>query len=296
MEEFESIWKSYAARTEATLKSQLISAATTPNRLHQAMEYVCLGGGKRFRAMLVYACGEVAGAAPAQLDVPACALEMVHAYSLVHDDLPAMDDDDLRRGRPTCHTMFDEATAVLAGDALQSRAFEILAISQDGIPVDRRLRMITELARAIGSIGMAGGQALDMEATGKVIGYEDLVQIHRLKTGALIKAAALVGGLAGANVDSELLENLGRYASALGLSFQITDDILDHTSDSETLGKTSGTDHRMNKVTYVSLSGVDGARTHARNWSDQAIESIQGLGDNGMFLQQLAQFAVSRSH
>ena len=301
MSEFESVWESYSQRTEKALQSRLINPlnkqAKASARLHQAMEYACLGGGKRLRAMLVYACGEVAGADLEQLDTPACAVEMAHAYSLVHDDLPAMDDDDLRRGRASCHIAFDEATAVLVGDALQSRAFEILASDQehDILPI-QRLHMVQELALAIGSLGMAGGQALDMEATGKAVEYQELVQIHRLKTGALIKAAAIMGGLTARSIAPVLLEKLAQYASAIGLAFQIADDILDHTADSETLGKSSSADHRMNKATYISLLGVDAARAQANKISGQAIESIQGLGDNGRFLEQLAQFVVTRSH
>lgn len=300
LSEFESTWREYSQRTETALRAGIAvhsdAAEYSASRLHQAMEYACLGGGKRFRAMLVYACGKIAGATLENLDSPACAVEMVHTYSLVHDDLPAMDDDDLRRGQATCHIAFDEATAVLVGDALQSRAFEILASGQsmDVAPI-QRMRMVQELARAIGSLGMAGGQSLDMEATGKVIKIGELGEIHQLKTGALIQAAAIIGGLAAAEVDEDLLGRLGKYASAIGLAFQITDDILDETSSSETLGKSSGADNRMNKSTYVSLLGVDAARSHADRLSRQAIESIQGLGDNRWFLEQLAKFVVTRS-
>lgn len=304
MSEFESICKRYRQRTEKALQCRLnshLNRQKASARLHQAMEYACLGGGKRFRAMLVYACGEIAGAQLAHLDTPACAVEMVHAYSLVHDDLPSMDDDALRRGRATCHIAFDDATAVLAGDALQSYAFEILASDRDNeayhaLSPTQRLRMAGELAHAIGSLGMVGGQALDMEATATVIEYEDLVQIHQLKTGALIKASAIMGALAAPNAEQALLEKLAQYASSIGLAFQITDDILDHTSNSETLGKSSNADYKMNKATYVSLMGVDDARVHATKISEQAIESIQGLGNNGGFLEQLAQFVVTRSY
>ena len=299
MSEFESLCKRYRQRTEKALQTRLISRQNRPvgesARLHRAMEYVCLGGGKRFRAMLVYACGEIAGANLAQLDTPACAVEMVHAYSLVHDDLPAMDDDELRRGRASCHVAFDEATAVLAGDALQSYAFEILASDQKhALTPIQRLRMVEALAHAIGVRGMAGGQALDMEATGKVIEYQELVQIHQLKTGALIKASAIMGALAAPNVPQALLEKLTQYASAIGLAFQIADDILDHSADSATLGKPVHADRRMNKATYVSLMGVDHAKAQCNKTSAQAIEYVQGLGDGG-FLTQLAQFVVTRS-
>ena len=300
MSEFEVLWKRYSQRVENALQARLTSPPNNPKasvRLHRAMQYACLGGSKRFRAMLVYACGEIAGANLEQLDTPACAVEMVHAYSLVHDDLPSMDDDALRRGRASCHIAFDEATAVLAGDALQSYAFEILASAQDNqiLPI-QRLRMVEELALAVGSRGMAGGQALDMEATETAIEYEQLVQIHRLKTGALIKAAAIMGGLTAPSVEPMLLENLAQYASAIGLAFQIVDDILDHTADSDTLGKLGNADNRMNKATYVSLMGVDDARVHANQMVAQAIESIQGLGAHSRFLTQIAQFVITRSY
>ncbi len=299
MSEFEIIYKRYSERTDKALQARLVgypNRQIASTRLHQAMQYACLDGGKRFRAMLVYACGELAGAHLTQLDTPACAVEMVHGYSLVHDDLPAMDDDALRRGRASCHIAFDEATAVLAGDALQSYAFEILAAPDNTLPPIQRLRMVEELACAIGPLGMAGGQALDMEATASTIDYEQLVQIHQLKTGALIKAAAIMGGLAAPNIDPKLLENLAQYGSAIGLAFQIVDDILDHTSDSDTLGKPNHADHKMNKATYVSLMGIDHAKAHANKISAQAVESIQGMGDNSLFLEQLAQFVVTRSY
>ena len=238
MSDFESIRERYRERTERALSSRLPGPADAPERLCRAIRYVCLNGGKRFRAMLVYACGEIAGAAPEQLDGPAAAVEMIHAYSLVHDDLPAMDDDDLRRGRQTCHLAFDEATAILAGDALQARAFEILsadpgadpgadsgtdsdADSASTLPPARRLRMIETLAAAAGTNGMAGGQALDIEAAGESVELDQLVTIHRRKTGALIRAAARLGGLASAQADEELLMRLDEYAASVGLAFQI---------------------------------------------------------------------------
>ena len=300
LSEFESTWREYSQRSEIALRARLAaqsdSADNSPSRLHQAMEYACLGGGKRFRAVLVYASGKIAGATLENLDSPACAVEMVHAYSLVHDDLPAMDDDDLRRGQATCHIAYDEATAVLVGDALQSRAFEILSSGQSmNVAPVQRMRMVEELARAIGSLGMAGGQSLDMEATGKVIEFVELEKIHQRKTGALIRASATIGALAVEEVDENLLDCLDIYASAIGLAFQITDDILDETSSSDKLGKSSGADHRMNKSTYVSLLGLDAAKSHVDKLSRQAIESIQGLGDNRWFLEQLSQFVVTRS-
>ena len=256
--------------------------------------------------MLVYACGELAGATPAQLDAPAAAVEMIHAYSLVHDDLPAMDDDDLRRGRPTCHIAYDEATAILAGDALQTLAFEILCTDPAlAVSAECRLRMIETLACATGPGGMAGGQALDMAAAGSAELVQDCAQlrrIHELKTGALIRAAARLGGLAAqandrANdrADEEWLARLDQYAASVGLAFQIVDDILDVAAAGETLGKRGGADRRMQKATYVSVLGVEKARAEARKLSQNAIETAASLGDNTKFLEQLAQFVVSRS-
>ncbi len=294
---FQSVWERYSKRTERALEARLIEGSVVPERLHQAMAYSCLGGGKRFRAMLVYACGQAAGAAMEQLDTPACAVEMIHAYSLIHDDLPAMDDDDLRRGRATCHIAFDEALAILAGDALQSRAFEILASGKwNGIAVENRVAMIEQLARGSGSLGMAGGQALDMEATGRTVDYSGLVRIHGLKTGSLIESSAIIGCLAAENASEELLSAIRTYGSCIGLAFQVLDDILDATSNSQTLGKTSGADQIMSKSTYVSILGLDAARVEAGRLSEQAIQAIRGPGEGRAFLEQLANFVVTRSY
>ena len=313
MSGFESVWESCRERAERALSARLPGAAPasasaptsakSPQRLHQAIRYVCLNGGKRFRAMLVYACGELAGATPAQLDAPAAAVEMIHAYSLVHDDLPAMDDDDFRRSRPTCHIAYDEATAILAGDALQTLAFEILCTDPAlAVSAERRLRMLETLARATGPGGMAGGQALDMAAAGSAGLVQDCAQlrrIHELKTGALIRAAARLGGLAAAQANNqaneEWLARLDEYAASIGLAFQIVDDILDVAAVGETLGKRGGADRRMQKATYVSVLGVEKARAEARKLSQNAIETAASLGDNTKFLEQLAQFVVNRS-
>ena len=268
-------------------------------RLYQAMRYACLNGGKRFRAMLVYACGEVAGANAQQLDVPAAAVEMIHAYSLVHDDLPAMDDDDLRRGKPSCHVMYDQATAILAGDALQTLAFEILSTDPElAIPPQRRLRMVAKLADASGMAGMAGGQALDMGAGGGAAQcpqLADLQRIHEMKTAALIRAAAVLGGLTASDGEDELIDKLESYAASIGLAFQIVDDILDVVAADEDLGKRGGADKRMQKVTYVSLLGVDKAKSEAQKLLEHANESVAWLGEKARFLQQLAHFVVNRS-
>ncbi len=302
--DFDSARESYRQRSERALASRLPDSAEVPQRLCQAIRHACLNGGKRFRATLVYACGEVAGAAAQQLDAAAAAVEMIHAYSLVHDDLPAMDDDDLRRGQPSCHVAFDEATAILAGDALQARAFEILSADPDSdsapapaptFPAERRLQMVETLARAAGSRGMAGGQALDMAATGAPANLAQLRHIHRLKTGALIRASARLGVLASPRAGEELLESLDEYAANVGLAFQIVDDILDGVAASETLGKRGGADSRMQKATYLTMLGVEKARAEARNLCRNALESAASLGDNAIFLQQLAHFAINRT-
>ena len=295
-------WQSYRERTEFALASRLPEANGA--RLAEAMRYACLDGGKRFRAMLVYACGELAGATLVQLDVPAAAVEMMHAYSLVHDDLPAMDDDDLRRGRATCHIAFDQATAILAGDALQSLAFEILSTDSNlALPDARRLRMVETLARAVGVAGMAGGQAMDMAATDSLddaltdspIDVGKLRAIHEHKTGALIRTAARLGGLCAPQVDENRLARLDDYAAAVGLAFQIADDVLDATAAADTLGKGGGADSRMKKATYVSLLGVDRARREAEKLCHRALETAESFGDNKSFFRQLAQFAVNRN-
>ena len=304
MNDFETAWAAYRQRVERALAAHLPEATADSDcaqqRLHQAMRYACLNGGKRFRAMLVYACGQVAGASLAQLDPPAVAIEMVHAYSLVHDDLPCMDDDDLRRGKPTCHIAFDEATAVLVGDALQSRGFEILAqddAAGESISLERRLRMLASLAAAIGAAGMAGGQALDMGATGAATGLEiaDLQRIHARKTGALMGCAAALGGLAATNASDALVEKLEHYGRDLGLGFQIVDDILDVAAQGEALGKRGGGDARNRKATYVSRLGLAQARAEAQRVVDAARAHIADLGDKAQFLNQLADFVLQRS-
>ncbi len=297
MDDFDLAWSGYRQRVERALEQRLPSAETKPQRLHQALRYACLGGGKRLRAMLVYASAEVFGASMEQLDVAASAVEMLHAFSLVHDDLPAMDDDDLRRGQPTCHRAFDEATAVLTGDAAQTLAFEVLSGDPAlTVAATRRLSMINVLAKATGSRGMAGGQSLDMLATGRLIDYPDLVEMHQMKTGALIRASCQLGGLTAESTTDEQLKELDRYGMAIGLAFQIVDDILDVTSDSETLGKPGGADQRMEKSTYVSLLGIDQAREECENLYHQALESARLMGDNSTLFRQLAQFVVNRSY
>ncbi|MCG3187100.1 MAG: Farnesyl diphosphate synthase [Rhodocyclaceae bacterium] len=276
-------------RVEAALDACLPAANIAPTRLHEAMRYAVLGGGKRVRALLCFAAGEFAGADPERLLAPACALELVHAYSLVHDDLPCMDDDVLRRGKPTVHVEFDEATAVLVGDALQSLAFCVLAGS--GLP--DAAAMVADLARAAGSRGMAGGQMLDLLAADRDIGLAELENLHIHKTGALIRVAVVLGARSG-SVDAGALARLDRYGMRIGLLFQVVDDLLDALEDTATLGKTAGKDAAQNKATYVSRLGVETARAYAHELLAGALEPIAGLGDAAEPLRALARFVAER--
>lgn len=279
-------------RVEARLEAALPDASRAPQALHAAMRYAVLGGGKRLRPLLVYAAGAATGADEARLDAPAAAVELIHAFSLVHDDLPAMDDDDLRRGRPTVHVAFDEATAILAGDALQSLAFSVLA----GAPVDASLRVawLASLADATGAAGMCGGQALDMAGTGQRLAPTELEQLHALKTGALIRACVRMGAQAG-SADAATLATLDDYASALGLAFQIRDDLLDIEGDSAQLGKTAGKDQAQDKSTYPSLLGMDGARAELARQSRRMHDALAHLPHAGA-LRRLGLFAAERTH
>jgi farnesyl diphosphate synthase len=259
------------------------------------MRYVTLDGGKRVRASLVFAAGEAVGAEDSALDAPACAVELIHAYSLVHDDLPSMDDDTLRRGKPTCHIAFDEATALLAGDALQSLAFEILAgDSALTVSAERRAQMIALLARASGSIGMAGGQAIDLASGGKTLTIEQLEEMYARKTGALIRASVLLGAHARDGLGADMIEALEAYSRAIGLAFQITDDILDMEGNAETLGKNPGVDIAHSKPTFPQLLGLAEAKRRAKRLHTQALESLAPLGDNGRTLAELAEYIIER--
>ena len=251
----------YQARAKQALDQRLPAADLHPCALHQAMRYAVLCGGKRIRPVLVYLSGAAVGAAPDTLDGPACAVEFIHAYSLIHDDLPAMDNDDLRHGQPTCHKAFGEALAILAGDALQALAFQVLG-QDDAMVADpaTRLRMLGVLAQAAGSRGMVGGQAIDLAAVGQELGLAELENMHIHKTGALIRASVLLGALSQPKVEPAVLEQLDHYAKCIGLAFQIRDDILDVIGDAATLGKTTGADRALNKPTYPTLLGLDGAR------------------------------------
>lgn len=285
----------YAARVERALEQRLPSASTEPNYLHQAMRYATLDGGKRLRAALVYTTGEALGATLDTLDVPACAVELIHAYSLVHDDLPCMDDDDLRRGKPTVHRAYDEATAVLAGDALQPLAFDLLARDPAlTVSAARRLEMIAALAHASGSIGMAGGQAMDLASVGGTMNARELEDCYRRKTGALIAASVQMGALCAEAAVPASLRALTTYGEALGLAFQIADDILDVEGTPETLGKPAGADEARGKPTYPSVLGLERARAEAQRLHAQALESLGALGDNGTPLAALADFVLAR--
>jgi farnesyl diphosphate synthase len=283
------------ARTEAALDRLLPAADTPPIRLHEAMRYAVLGGGKRVRPTLAYAAARAVGADPALVDTAAAALEMIHAYSLVHDDLPSMDDDDLRRGRPTCHKAFDEATAILAGDALQTQAFLVLA-TDDQTPVDAATRtaMIAALGRASGSIGMVGGQVLDLESEGKELDLVQLENIHIHKTGALIRAAVNMGALACPDLAPARAEALDHYAKCVGLAFQIQDDLLDVEGDTAVIGKQSGADAAHQKATYPSLMGIGPAHEAAAELIANALKSLEAFDERADPLRWIADYIVNR--
>lgn len=290
-----TLLSTYQARTEQTLQHWLPATRVLPSRLHEAMRYAALDGGKRIRPALVYMTGAALGAPLQRLDGPACALELIHVYSLVHDDLPAMDDDDLRRGKPTTHIAFDEATAMLVGDALQSLAFYILA--HDPQMLDdhaRRLQMVETLALASGSRGMAGGQAIDLAATGHEITLAELEDMHIHKTGALIRASVRLGALSQPGSDATLLEQLDHYAKCMGLAFQIRDDILDIEGDTATLGKPQGSDQAGCKPTYPALVGMDEAKRMAHDLHQEALDSLAPLGGAGQPLRDIAEYIIHR--
>ena len=280
-------------RMEAVLARLLPQAQLAPARLHEAMRYAALEGGKRVRPLLVFAAGEAAAASAERLEVAAAAVELIHAYSLVHDDLPSMDDDVLRRGKPTVHVEYDEATALLVGDALQSLAFQLLAEHRLADDAGAQLEMVRTLALAAGSRGMAGGQQIDLEATGKPLSVPELEHMHIHKTGALIRAAVSLGWSCGTLGETEKAK-LDRYAKAVGLAFQVVDDILDYDASTATLGKTAGKDSRQGKPTYVSAMGIARSRELAEELRGQAQAALQGLGDRARRLASLADFIVLR--
>ncbi|MEE4378313.1 MAG: farnesyl diphosphate synthase [Candidatus Competibacteraceae bacterium] len=291
------IIEQYQTRVEHALKQRLPAPDIHPDQLHKAMRYAVLEGGKRLRPVLVYAAGVAVGARLETLDGPACAVELIHAYSLIHDDLPAMDNDDLRRGKPTCHKAFGEAIALLAGDALQSQAFQVL--SHDDTMVQDpaiRLKLIAILAQAIGSRGMAGGQAIDLMAVGKELNLAELEDMHIHKTGALIRASVLLGALSQPTIATEILDKLDHYAKGIGLAFQIRDDILDVTADTQTLGKQSGADEALHKPTYPALLGLQGARDHCETLCLSALESLAALDTSADTLRWIARYVIERGY
>lgn len=281
-------------RVESALQRVLPGPELAPARLHRAMRYAVLGGGKRARPLLAFAAGELSGADPGRVEIGAAAVELIHAYSLVHDDLPCMDDDVLRRGKPTCHVEYDEATALLVGDALQSLAFQLLGEYRLAEDTHVQLEMVKLLAAAAGSRGMAGGQQIDLDSTGKPLTVPELEFMHIHKTGALIRAAALIGARCGNSLDEAALAQVDLFAKLVGLAFQVVDDVLDAETPTATLGKTAGKDARNNKPTYVSAMGTGRAREFAQELRLQALRALESFGGRALRLQQLADFIVLR--
>jgi farnesyl diphosphate synthase len=284
-------------RVERALDARLPAENILPQGLHQAMRYSVLDGGKRTRPLLTYATGQALGLSEDLLDAQACAVEFIHVYSLIHDDLPAMDDDDLRRGKPTCHKAFDEATAILAGDALQALAFEVLA-NDSSIQVDAtaRLKMITTLTKASGSQGMVGGQAIDLASVGTKLTVPELENMHIHKTGALIRASINLAALSKPDIDPVMAKKLDHYAKCIGLSFQVKDDILDVESDTATLGKTQGKDEDNDKPTYPALLGMAGAKQKAQELHELAVASLAEFGSEADLLRDLSLYIIERTH
>ncbi|MGR5207906.1 (2E,6E)-farnesyl diphosphate synthase [Vibrio alfacsensis] len=288
---------SYQQRNNQQLNLWLEQLPHQEQPLIQAMKYGLLLGGKRVRPFLVYITGQMLGCAPEDLDTPASAIECVHAYSLIHDDLPAMDDDELRRGQPTCHIKFDEATAILTGDALQTLAFTIIAEGALNLNAEKhRIKMVQTLAQASGASGMCVGQALDLAAENRRVSLTELEKIHRNKTGALINCAIKLGALAAGEKGLEVLPQLERYSQAIGLAFQVQDDILDIISDTETLGKPQGSDQDLNKSTYPSLLGLEGAMEKAHTLLQEALQALEAIPYNTQLLEEFARYVIERKN
>jgi farnesyl diphosphate synthase len=291
--DFRAWMEGVQTRTEAALERFLPPTGQVPAKLHEAMRYTVLGGGKRVRPLLAHAAGELFGAGEDAVARAACAVEMIHAYSLVHDDMPCMDDDDLRRGKPTVHVAYDEATALLVGDALQAEAFEVLAGGTEVDPA-RQVAMLRLLAEAAGSSGMCGGQAIDLDSVGLSLTLEELERMHQLKTGAMLRVSVLLGALAGRDLASHEQEALVAYSRAIGLAFQVVDDILDATADSATLGKTAGKDAADNKPTYVSILGLAPSQALAEQLRQQAHDALAPFGEQALRLREIADLIVQR--
>jgi farnesyl diphosphate synthase len=288
--------KEYQGRVENALDEYLPGENIDPAILHQAMRYAVMGSGKRIRPVLVYATGETFGVDPATMDRPAAAVELIHAYSLIHDDLPAMDDDELRRGKPTCHKAYDEATAILAGDAIQALAFHILAHdTKIDVAPSQRIKMIASLAKNSGSLGMAGGQAIDLAAVGKQLSLEELEIMHSHKTGALIRCSVELGALSIVGLKNDEFNALAEYAKNIGIAFQVRDDILDVEGDTEILGKKQGSDIERHKPTYPDLLGLDGAKRVADDLHLKALAALSTLDRDTTLLQEIASFIIGRN-
>jgi farnesyl diphosphate synthase len=291
--DFQAWVKDVQAAAEADLDRFLPPASQVPTKLHQAMRYTALGGGKRVRPLLVHAAGALFGADADALARAASAVEMIHVYSLVHDDMPCMDDDALRRGKPTVHVAYDEATALLVGDALQAQAFDVLA-GTTTVPAARTVAMLRLLAEAAGSAGMCGGQAIDLDSVGLSLTLEQLERMHQLKTGAMLRVSVLLGALAGRDLASHEREALVEYSRAIGLAFQVVDDVLDATADSATLGKTAGKDAADNKPTYVSILGLAPSKALAEQLRQQAHDALAPFGEQALRLREIADLIVQR--
>ncbi len=292
--DFQDWARSRQVRIETSLQTLLPAANVAPERLHDAMRYTVLGGGKRVRPLLSFASGELSKADDERVTIAAAAVELIHAYSLVHDDLPCMDDDVLRRGKPTCHVEYDEAIALLAGDSLQSLAFQLLAEHQLADTPQMQLEMIKRLALAAGSRGMAGGQAVDLASVGKILSLPELEFMHIHKTGALIRAAVMLGACCGNSLNEDQLTSLDRFAKCIGLAFQVVDDLLDAEATTATLGKTAGKDAENNKPTYVSILGVSRARELAEDLRREAYQSLEVFGASAGRLRQVTDFIIHR--
>lgn len=292
--DFQNWTSNCQARIETFLESRLPASDCVPERLHKAMRYSVLGGGKRVRPLLSFAAGELAVADVERVTVVGAAVELIHAYSLVHDDLPCMDDDILRRGKPTCHVEFDEATALLTGDSLQTLAFELLAEKRLTDAPEAQLGMITQLALAAGSRGMAGGQAFDLDSVGKTLSLPELEFMHIHKTGALIRAAVMLGARCSNRLDDQQLSRLDHFAKSIGLAFQVVDDLLDAEATTATLGKTAGKDAENNKPTYVSILGISQARELAEKLQHDAYQALDGFDEAALRLRQVTDFIIKR--
>lgn len=293
-EHFADLFSAYRQRVSECLDRALPGPEVAPERLHQAMRYAVLNGGKRVRPLLVYATGESLGLEPGLLDAPAAAVELIHAFSLIHDDLPAMDNDDLRRGEPTVHRKFDEATAILAADALQPLAFRVLATAP-GITGDQAAGLVRLLAEACGSLGMTGGQSIDLASEGRVLSPEELEQMHALKTGALIRASVLLAVGVGRGVGDAQRDALDRFARAIGLAFQIRDDILDVEGETQVLGKQAGQDERLQKATWPSVFGLEASRKRCAELLREGLGCLDPFGDDAETLRRLARYIVERT-